>query len=77
MVKSVFETVPNLCSGSPPVYQDLSTHHDWPVKRAIVDLPIRMKRNSKHVSAKLLHPLGFIDVTKKLRLLVNYVCDAE
>ena len=35
----------NHCSGSPPVFQDLSTHHDWPVKKAIVDLPIKMKGN--------------------------------
>ena len=27
------------------VYQDLCTHHDWPVKKAIVNLPIRLKRN--------------------------------
>ena len=31
----------------PPVYQDLSTCHDWSVKKAIADLPIRMKGNSK------------------------------
>ena len=36
----------NPCSGFPPVYQDLSTRHDWPVKKAIVDLPIRLKGNS-------------------------------
>ena len=36
-----------LVLGPPPVYQDLSTRHDWPVKKAIVDLPIRMKGNSK------------------------------
>ena len=40
----------NPCSGFPPVYQDLSRHHDWPVKKAIVDLPIRLKGNSKHTS---------------------------
>ena len=28
----------NPCSGLPPVYQDLSTRPDWPVKKAIVDL---------------------------------------
>ena len=28
-----------------PVYHDLSKCHDWPVKKAIVDLPIMMKRN--------------------------------
>ena len=27
----------------PHVYQDLSTRHDWPVQKAIVDLPISMK----------------------------------
>ena len=31
---------PNPFSGPPPVYQDLSTRHDWPVKKAYVDLPI-------------------------------------
>ena len=30
--------------------QDLSTRHDWPVKNAIVDLPIEMKENSKRSS---------------------------
>ena len=34
------------CSGFPPVYQDLSRRHDWLVKKAIVDLPIRLKGNS-------------------------------
>ena len=40
------------------MYQDLSTRHDWPVKKAIVDLPIRMKGNSKRISGFLLSPLG-------------------
>ena len=31
--------------GPPPVYQDSSVHHDWPVKKTIVDLPISMKEN--------------------------------
>ena len=31
---------------SPPVYQGLSMGHDWPVKNAIVDLPIRLKMHS-------------------------------
>jgi len=37
------------CSGFPPVYQDLSTRYDWPVKTAIVDLPIRLKGDSNAV----------------------------
>ena len=48
----------NLCSGPSTVYQDLSTCHDWPVKKAIVDLPIRMTGNSKCTSGNLLSPLG-------------------
>ena len=31
------------------VYQDLSTCHDRTVKNAIVNLPIRLMRNSKHI----------------------------
>ena len=37
----------NPCSRSPPVYHDLSTRHDWTVKNPIVNLPIRLKGNSK------------------------------
>ena len=36
------------------MYQDSTTHHDWPVKRAIVDLPIRLKGNWKPTSGNLL-----------------------
>ena len=46
------------CSGYPPVYQDLNTRHDWSVKNAIVDLPIRTKENSKRASSNLLGKLG-------------------
>ena len=31
--------------------------HDWPVKKAIVDLPIRLKGNSKRTSGNSLSPL--------------------
>ena len=31
--------------------------HDWPVKNAIVNLPIKMKGNWKHTSGKLLSSL--------------------
>ena len=33
-------------------------HHDWPVKNAIVSLPIYMKGNLQRFSADLLSPLG-------------------
>jgi len=39
------------------VYQDLSTHHDWPVKSTIVDLSIRLKGNLKSISGNSLHLL--------------------
>ena len=47
----------NPCSRFPPVYQDLSTRHDWLVQKAIVDLPIRLRGNSKFTSGNLLSPL--------------------
>ena len=40
----------NPCSRPPSVYLDLSTCNDWRVKKAIVDLPIRLKGNSKRTS---------------------------
>ena len=48
----------NPCSGPPPVYQDLSTCHDWPLEKAIVSFPISMKGNSKRISSNSLSPLG-------------------
>ena len=44
--------------GPPPVHQDLSTRHDWPVKDALVYLPIRLKGNLKHTSGNSLCLLG-------------------
>ena len=38
----------NLCSGPSAVYQNLSKRHDWPVKIAIVDLPIRLKKKNQN-----------------------------
>ena len=47
----------NLCSGPSAVYQNLSKRHDWPVKIAIVDLPIRLKKKkSKRTSGNSLSP---------------------
>ena len=40
----------NSCSGPSPVYRDLITRCNWPVKNAIVDLPIRLKGNVKRIS---------------------------
>ena len=40
----------NPCPGPPHVYQDLSTRYDWPVQNPNVDLPIRLKGNSEHIS---------------------------
>ena len=40
------------------MYQDLITRHDWPVKKAIVDLQIKTKGNSRRDSGNWLSPLG-------------------
>ena len=59
LVKSVCETVPKSLFWVPPIYQDLSMCHDWPVKQATVDLPIKMKGNLlEPTSGNLLFPLG-------------------
>ena len=47
----------NPCSGPPPVYQDLCTRHDWSIKKAIVNLPIKLKVNSRRTSGDSLSPL--------------------
>ena len=44
LVKSICEPTPNSCFKTPPVYQDLGAHHDWVVKKAIFNLPSRLKR---------------------------------
>ena len=58
LVKLVSERAPKSLLWAPPVYQDLSTRHDCPVKtRAIFNLPIKLKENSKHTSGSSLSSL--------------------
>ena len=40
------------------MYQGLSSRHDWPVKKDIVDSPIRIRGNPKRTSGNSLSPLG-------------------
>ena len=40
------------------VYQDLSMRWDWPVKKAVVNLPIRFKGTLKLISGSSLSSLG-------------------
>ena len=46
------------CSCFAPAYQDLSTRMIGWVEKAIVDLPIKMKGNSKRTSGNSLSPLA-------------------
>ena len=55
------------------MYQDLSTCHDWPVKKDNVDLSIKMNRSSRHTSGYLINPLG---TQNKDLGLKYYVCEA-
>ena len=48
----------NPCSGLSAGYQNLSMRHDWPVKKAFVDLPIKIKGNSKRIYGNSLSPLA-------------------
>ena len=57
--------------------------HDWPVKNAIINLPIRMKGNLKRTSSNSLNPsgaqnrdLGAASQMLLTELRLNYVCDA-
>ena len=65
------------------MYQDLSTQHDWPVKKPIVILPIRMKGNSKRISVNsFVGPLGAKNqdlalLRQRYLLELDYVCDAQ
>ena len=43
---------------APPVCPDLSRRHDWPVKKVIVDLPIKLKGDLKRTSGNSLSPFG-------------------
>lgn len=53
LVKSVCNSA--LKSSAPTcVPENLSMHHDWPVEKAIFDLPIRLKKNPKRTSGNLL-----------------------
>ena len=54
------------------MYQDLSTRHDWLVKKDNVDLPIKMNRNSRHFGY-LINPLR---TQNKDLGLKYYVCEA-
>ena len=40
------------------MYQDLSKRHDWPVKKAMVHLPISLKGNSERIFGNSLSPFG-------------------
>ena len=40
------------------MYKDLRMHNDWPVLKGNVDLPFKLKGNSKCTSCNSLSPLG-------------------
>ena len=65
----------NPFSGPPPVYKDLSARHDWPVKQAIKDLPIKIKGNSKCTSGNSSSPLAAQnkDISAALQTLLTEV----
>ena len=69
------------------MYQDFITHHDWFVKKkAIVNLPIRVKGNSKRISGDFIESVGgleqgyrhcFADVTNRVnRSKITYETQA-
>ena len=80
-ISKVGQTEPKSLFWEPSVYQNLSTRHDWPPKKAIVDLPIRMKGNPKPTSDNSLSRLGAQNkylgtVSQTLLTEYDYLCDA-
>ena len=70
----------NPCYRRPSVYQDLGTRYDWPVKKFIANLPIRLKEKSKYTSSNSLSPLGGENKISALHRRryqqgLDYVCD--
>ena len=57
---SICETAPKLLFWAPTCISgyEVVQDHNWPVQKAIVNLPIRLEGNSKHISSNLLSPLG-------------------
>ena len=51
-IAEILDLGPHLCT------RNLITRHDWPVKKAIVDLQIKTKGNSRRDSRNWLSPLG-------------------
>ena len=87
LIKSIYGTAPKSLFWAPPVYQDLSMYHDWPVKNAIVDLPVGLKGNTKSISGNLLRLLGAPNKDTRTDLQtvhvltrqpgLGYACDAS
>ena len=75
LIKSVCETAPKSWFWAPTlVFQDLSTCHDWPVNRAIINSLIRLKGNLKRISSNSLSPLAQNnDMGATLQTLLNGV----
>ena len=75
LIKSVCETAPKSWFWAPTrVFQDLSTCHDWPVNRAIINSLIRLKGNLKRISSNSLSPLAQNkDMGAALQTLLNGV----
>ena len=69
-------------SGPQPVNQDLSTRYDWPVEKAIVDLPSRFLKEIQNTQ-RLIRWEPKTKISEKLRrrsscqrLRSDYVCDS-
>ena len=53
LVKSVCKSALK-SSATTCVPEDLSMSHDWPVEKAMADLPVKLKKNLKRTSGNLL-----------------------
>ena len=57
------------------MYQDLSTHHNWPVKKAVVNLPVRFKKIRNELPLIIVESIGGQnkDIGTTLQILLTRV----
>ena len=65
----------NPCSGPLSVYQDMSMHHDWPVKKPLFSWLISLKQNSKRTSGNSPSSFGALNkgLDAALQTLITWV----
>ena len=65
----------NPCSGSPPVYQDLSVCHDWPVKKPLLICQLGWREIQN--ALPVIHRVHRGPRTRARGSFLDYICDTD